>query len=276
MTKKIIEHIVQISLGIILVLSVTQILHFEKGVVSKIGGESNWTETTDTDFNDGTSDNVVVLTNGSVKLALQKKYIEDNFINESKISSKQNITIDINLGEVKLLKIIKTFGGANIDAGHIVQQTLDGGYIIAGIYTYGPGEQKGWLIKTDHYGNEEWNKTFGSFINSVQQTLDGNYLIVGATESYGAGKSDILLIKVDSLGNEQWNKTFGGSESDYGYSIQQTSDGGYIIVGSTWSYGAGDEDVWLIKTNSLGTKQWDKTFGGGSGDEGKGFGQKDL
>jgi len=171
----------------------------------------------------------------------------------------------------------KTFGGLNWDVGRSVQQTSEGGFIIAGSTgSYGAGSagsDDAWLIKADSSGNAAWNKTFGGsgddYGLSVQQTSDGGYIIAGDTTSYGAGNYDVWLIKTDPSGNETWSKTFGGSGDDYGYSVQQTSEGGYIIAGSTGSYGAGGLDVWLIKTDSSGNGTWSKTFGGSNWDDGQ-------
>jgi hypothetical protein len=167
----------------------------------------------------------------------------------------------------------KTFGGSENDVGFSTQQTTDGGYIISGItISFGNGDYDVYLIKTNSNGDEEWSKTFGGseydYGSSVQQTTDGGYIITGWTKSFGNGGNDVWLIKTDSQGTEEWTKTFGGSDSDRGESVQQTTDGGYIISGRTSSFGNGNYDVYLIKTNSNGEEEWNKTFGGSENDAG--------
>jgi predicted outer membrane repeat protein len=161
----------------------------------------------------------------------------------------------------------KTFGGSADEEAGSAQQTTDGGYILAG-YTesFGVGDYDFWLVKTDPNGNEMWNETFGGFQEdiaySVRQTTDGGYILAGRTYSFGAGDSDFLLVKADPNGNEQWSRTFGGSDYDYACSVRQTTDGGYILIGTTESFGTGAYDFWLIKTDQNGNELWNKTFGG--------------
>ena len=161
----------------------------------------------------------------------------------------------------------RTFGGAEYDFCDSVQQTSDGGYILAGeTSSYGTGDYPDvYLIKTDASGILEWQKTFGGSnadpAYSVQQTSDGGYIVAGETSSYGSGDDDVYLIKTDASGILEWQKTFGGIDADWANSVQQTSDGGYIIGGCTWSFGAGESDAWLIKTDADGRLEWQKTYG---------------
>ena len=153
----------------------------------------------------------------------------------------------------------KTFGGTSTENGSSVQQTTDGGYIVTGV-----NSNDVCLIKTDGNGIEQWNQTFGGagwdYGNSVQQTTDGGYIITGATESFGNGLRDVYLIKTDGNGIEQWNQTFGGANSDWGRSVQQTTDGGYIITGRREIIFE-ESDVYLIKTDGFGIEQWSQNIG---------------
>ncbi len=168
----------------------------------------------------------------------------------------------------------KTFGGSGEDVGYSVRQTPDGGYIVSGsTRSYGIGEERMWLLKTDSNGNKEWDRTFGGFVSSsgdagwaVDETDDGGYIVAGYTRSSGAGAKDLWLVKTDSLGNLLWDRTFGGAKDDVGMSVIQTRDGGYVVAGRTASFGPGDDDIWLLKANSVGRDQWNRTFGG-SGDD---------
>ena len=172
----------------------------------------------------------------------------------------------------------RTFGKGQWDWANSVQQTSDGGYIITGFTnSYGNWLRDLWLIKTDESGDAVWTKTFGSgqsFMSPmdegmcVQQTSDEGYIITGYTESFGAGGYDVWLIKTDKSGDPVWTRTFGGSSHEEGRSVQQTLDGGYIVTGFTRSYGAGNSDLWLIKTDESGNTSWTKTFGGIDQDEG--------
>ncbi|MCK4885509.1 hypothetical protein KAS24_05490, partial [Candidatus Bathyarchaeota archaeon] len=165
---------------------------------------------------------------------------------------------------------IMTFDGPGDDEAYSVK-VGDEGYVLAGITnSSGFGQYDAWLIKTDSSGAMEWNRTYGGLFNdrvySLVSTSDGGYALAGSTTSFGAGSADVWLVKVDSLGNLEWNQTYGGSDRDHCRSLVATSDGGYTLVCSTNSFGAGDTDVWLVKVDSSGGLEWNQTYGG-SGSE---------
>jgi len=162
----------------------------------------------------------------------------------------------------------KTCGGGGFDYAYSVVQTGDGGYALAGQKGSGFWSSTSvlWLIKTDAAGNIEWNQTYGGeetkFVRPLVQTGDGGYAMAGSTNAFGEGGSDFWLIKTDSFGNMIWNKTYGGADGDRALDLVQTSDGGYALAGFTQSFGAGDVDFWLVKTDSSGNMQWNQTYGG--------------
>jgi uncharacterized delta-60 repeat protein len=146
----------------------------------------------------------------------------------------------------------KIFGGEYYDLTSFIYQTNDGGYIAGGsTESFGVGGFDILVMKLNSVGNIEWAKTFGTVKDdygfSFQKTQDGGYVIAGATGSWNEG-FDFLVIKLDSTGIIQWSKTFGGGDWDVASSISQTNDGGYIVAGSTSSFGAGGDDFLVIKT----------------------------
>ena len=161
----------------------------------------------------------------------------------------------------------KNYGGAREDEGYSVGETADGGYIVAGrTRSYGSGMYDVWLMKVDPSGEKTWDKAFGGALDdeasSIKQTIDGGFIIVGNTKSFGSGMYDVWLLKIDQFGGKIWDKTIGGSRDDMGDSIQETRDGGFVVAGTTGSWGNGDADALLIKIDSNGNEQWKKTFGG--------------
>jgi len=160
----------------------------------------------------------------------------------------------------------QTFGGTGSDDAYSVQQTTDGGYIVAGTTSsYGAGASDFYLVKTDASGDMEWYSTFGGSnvdcAQSVQQTTDGGYIILGETRSYGSGAYDFYLVKTDASGDMEWYSTFGGSDYDYPQSVRQTADGGYIMTGFTMSYASVNADVYLVKADASGNMEWQQTYG---------------
>ena len=203
-------------------------------------------------------------------------------------------------GHFKELYLIKTdengveqwsqiFGTDDMKAiGHSLEQTDDGGFIIGGLL--GPGRKiqnntsaDAYLIKTDASGTELWSETYGGDYfdigYSVQQTADGGFILSGFMQyasTYWADR-DIYLIKTDQNGTEQWSQTYGDAETrEVGYSVEQTTDGGYIIGGTRdpWSSNQpslGDSDMFLLKTTANGAEEWTQTFESVIGNDDSGF-----
>ena len=167
-------------------------------------------------------------------------------------------------------------GGSGEDVGYFVLETNDGGFIITGsAKSFGMGEERLWLIKTDGNGSRIWDKTFGGFVSStgdggwsVSEASDGGYIVAGYTRSQGNGGKDLWLLKTDDQGNRIWDHTYGGMRDDVGISVLQSRDGGYIAAGRTASFGKGGDDIWLVKTDFWGGETWNVTFGGSKDDAG--------
>ncbi len=190
----------------------------------------------------------------------------------------------------------RSFGGTDADFSHVGQTTSDGGYIVGG-YSYSEisgnktsanfGSGDFWVVKLDASGNKQWDRSCGGTnldrITSLRQTSDGGYILGGisfsdasgnkASSNYGA--ADYWVVKLDAAGNKQWDASYGGSSNEVLRSVQQTSDGGYIVGGISLSgvsgnkagAGFGANDYWIVKLNANGNKQWERTYGGSDSDE---------
>ena len=163
----------------------------------------------------------------------------------------------------------RTFGGSEDASGISVCRTIDGGYVVVGnIRRHTPPRPHVdvYLIKVNAKGDLEWERTFGGTLDenghAVIQTADGGYMVVGWKETSENGPSDVYLIKTDSHGNLEWEKTFGGFYDKKGYSVSQTSDGGYVICGATRLAGTDSANAFLLKVDVQGTLQWERTFEG--------------
>lgn len=181
----------------------------------------------------------------------------------------------------------RTWGvdGSSYDEARDVYRTADGGYIVAGTTSFSAGNLDDFLIVKLNVGEGiEWIRTYGDSgiyerAYSVRQTSDEGYIVAGERETPGSGEDpsdkDVWVIKLDSSGDVLWQKTYGGDNQDYARCIQQANDGGYIVCGTTASYGDEDGDLWLIKLNSSGSIEWQKTYGGVDQDNGRYIQQTD-
>ena len=167
----------------------------------------------------------------------------------------------------------REYGGSLDDMAYAVDQAPDSGFVIVGTtYSFGGGRPNIYVVRTDAQGDTLWTRTYGGagedYAFSVAATRDSGFIVCGWTRSYGAGMADIYLVKTDARGDTEWTRTYGGAEDDYGHAVRQIADGGYIVAGSTFSFGAGLADFYLVRTDSSGDTLWTRTYGGDSSDLG--------
>ncbi len=161
----------------------------------------------------------------------------------------------------------KTYGGEEDDVAVSVSAASGGGYFLTGITeSFGTGKMDCWGLKLGSNGSVEWQKTYGSseydVVTSAIAVPDGGYLVAGYIRDPGVTNYDYWLFKLSAEGLVEWQKKYGGESHDMANSITAVSDGGYIISGSTESFGAGGKDCWILKLKNDGSVEWQKTYGG--------------
>ena len=178
---------------------------------------------------------------------------------------------------------VKVYGGEStgtfFGVTSVIEHSIDNGLVVAGFYIppspdqdLNPSPGSIALTKTDSLGIRLWSKTYGGTLNDfaqsvIEHSIDNGLVVAVQTRSFGAGDFDFMLVKTNSVGAEQWTKTYGGTNDDYASSvIEHSIDKGLVVAGRTRSFGAGDFDFMLVKTNSVGAEQWTKTYGGTNND----------
>jgi hypothetical protein len=161
----------------------------------------------------------------------------------------------------------QTYGGTGDDFGHSVVETSGGDFVFLGhTDSFGAGRRDAWLVKTDSLGNHLWNMTYGGPLNDTAMLLTevsgGGFAFCGNTFSYGAGLEDGWLVRVDAAGNHLWNQSYGGPEFESLNDLVEVSSGGFALVGHTRSYGAGNWDIWVVRTDAAGNLLWHQPYGG--------------
>ena len=168
----------------------------------------------------------------------------------------------------------KTWGDVGDEYGNSITQTADGGFAVTGETDgFGVIGSDMFIVKYTSDGTLSWNKTWGSPDYdggySIIQTIDGGFAITGETDGFGVIAGDMFIVKYTSDGTLSWNKTWGSSDVDYGASISQSIDGGFVITGKTDGFGAGDSDMSIVKYTSSGILSWNKTWGSSNWDSGR-------
>lgn len=168
----------------------------------------------------------------------------------------------------------RTYGGPQDENGSAIQVTLDGFLLMGHTGSFGAGSYDLWLLKMNAFGDTQWSRLYGGAQREEHGWLlrleSGELVFSATTQSYGAGDDDMWVVKTDAGGNQLWAKTYGGTGHDYARGLLMTSDGGFLLCGSTESYGAGQSDFWALKLDASGDTQWTRTYGGPMEDHGWG------
>ncbi|MFA4852551.1 MAG: T9SS type A sorting domain-containing protein [Bacteroidales bacterium] len=164
----------------------------------------------------------------------------------------------------------KTYGQIGYNYGEKVIQKSDSGYIILGNKSGFVGNTDVYIVRTNNTGNIVWDKAYGgsevNWAEDIKPTADGGYIITGYMNIPDNNDYNIMLLKTDSGGNTEWLKNYGGSNWDFGHSVVETADSGFIVAGETYSFGNGNNDVFLLKTDKNGDSLWSKFYGGSNTD----------
>ena len=160
----------------------------------------------------------------------------------------------------------RTYGGLYQDFAGDVEVTADSGYIVVGMSTIVGGNGDCYVVKTNSAGDILWTQSYGGANYdccwSIRQCEDLGYIMSGETKSFSADSQDLYLVRTDAIGDTLWTRIYGGIGEEFGACVQRTLDSSYIVVGKTSSFGAGMDDVWLLKIDRFGNIEWEKTYGG--------------
>ena len=267
-----------------LMLTIVFHLIFGLGITLAQAPEIEWQKSLGGSFNDGAT---------SISQTTDGGYIMGGY----SLSNDGDVTENNGSGDYWVVKLNQTgniewqksMGGSSFEAVSSIKQTQEGGYIIAGTTESNNGDVTGnhggqdyWIVKLDAVGNMQWHKSFGGssddYAESIEQTEDAGYIVAGYSASNDGdvtgnnGSIDYWIVKLSSTGDLQWQKSLGGSNWDFANSIKQTSDGGYIVAGSSGSNNGdvtgnnGGDDFWIAKLNEVGNLQWQKSLGGSGND----------
>ena len=168
----------------------------------------------------------------------------------------------------------RTYGGSADEAGIFMSPVRRGGFIIAGYTTsFGSGGMDVYLVRTDSAGDTLWTRTYGSSLQDlsyvVHETADSGFVVAGYRDGPSEFvKGDLWLLRLDAAGETLWTRIYGGAGEEMAHAVEELPDGGFLLAGHTSTYGAGNKDLWLLRTDARGETLWTRVYGGTKHDVG--------